>query len=89
MENPSIGFIGLGNMGSPMVERLLAAKFEVSVWGRSAAKLAPWKERGLRIAGSAKDLACHCDVHEVARHPSEWRPYWRGEWHTNWHGRWQ
>jgi 3-hydroxyisobutyrate dehydrogenase len=62
MENPSIGFIGLGNMGSPMVERLLAAKFEVSVWGRSAAKLAPWKERGLRTAGSAKDLACHCDV---------------------------
>ncbi|MGZ6143582.1 MAG: NAD(P)-binding domain-containing protein, partial [Myxococcales bacterium] len=30
-----IGFVGLGKMGRPMVERLLAAGFEVCVHNRS------------------------------------------------------
>ena len=30
-----IGFLGLGNMGTPMALRLLAAGHELSVWNRS------------------------------------------------------
>ena len=62
MGNQSVGFIGLGKMGTPMVERLLSHDIEVSLWGRSEEKLAPWNARGLTLASSAKDLASNCDV---------------------------
>jgi 3-hydroxyisobutyrate dehydrogenase-like beta-hydroxyacid dehydrogenase len=37
-EKPSVGFIGLGRMGSPMARNLVAAGFPVTVWGRSPEK---------------------------------------------------
>lgn len=44
-----LGFCGLGLMGSPMVERLLAAGHDVQVWNRSAAKAQPLAALGARL----------------------------------------
>ena len=57
-----MGFIGLGQMGEPMVLRLLAAGYPVAVWNRSRDKLAPALERGARAAASPADLARGADI---------------------------
>lgn len=43
---PRLGFIGLGLMGRPMTQRLLAAGYSVTVWNRSREKLSPLLEKG-------------------------------------------
>ena len=52
-----LGFVGLGLMGRPMCERLLAAGYCLTVWNRSADKAAPLAARGARIAASPAELA--------------------------------
>ena len=47
----SIGFIGLGAMGSRIANRLLDAGHRVYATNRTAAKAQPLVERGLRLAG--------------------------------------
>jgi 3-hydroxyisobutyrate dehydrogenase len=56
MGNKRIGWIGLGNMGIPMVRNLMRAGFEVTVYNRTAAKAASLREAGVRLAASAADL---------------------------------
>ena len=51
-----IGWIGLGNMGVPMVKNLLKAGFEVTVFNRTAAKAAPLQEVGAKLAASPAAL---------------------------------
>lgn len=58
----SIGFAGLGMMGVPMSRNLLKAGFELSVWNRTAAKMAPLADAGAGQAASAKALAGGSDV---------------------------
>lgn len=62
MANLSVGFIGLGNMGTPMVERLIQHEFKVAVWGRTEAKLAKWRDRDVGIVNTPQELATLCDV---------------------------
>jgi 3-hydroxyisobutyrate dehydrogenase len=57
---PRIGWIGCGRMGLPMVERLLQAGHDVSVWNRTASKAQPLASRGGKIVRNAADLA-HVD----------------------------
>jgi 3-hydroxyisobutyrate dehydrogenase len=57
-----LGYIGIGLMGKPMVMRLLAAGHEVTVWNRSAAKLAPVVEKGAKAAASPADVARASEV---------------------------
>ena len=38
---PKIGWIGVGRMGTPMVERLLKAGHDVTIWNRTRAKAEP------------------------------------------------
>lgn len=52
----TIGWIGLGNMGLPMVKNLIKAGFEVFVYNRTAAKAAPLVEAGASLAGSPREL---------------------------------
>jgi 3-hydroxyisobutyrate dehydrogenase len=54
---PRIGWIGAGRMGLPMAELLLKAGYDVTVWNRTAAKAAPLKEHGAKVAKHAADLA--------------------------------
>jgi len=56
MAMKTIGWIGLGNMGLPMVKNLLKAGFEVIVYNRTAAKAAPLVEAGASLAGSPREL---------------------------------
>jgi 3-hydroxyisobutyrate dehydrogenase len=57
-----LGYIGIGLMGRPMVLRLLAAGYEVTVWNRSPDKLAPVLEKGARAAASPADVARAADI---------------------------
>lgn len=62
MTEPRIGFIGLGAMGMPMVQRLLDAGREVSVWGRTPSRLAPALDKGAHAVASASALAEASDI---------------------------
>lgn len=57
-----LGFIGIGLMGRPMVTRLLAAGFPVTVWNRSPDKCAPLASLGAAVAGSIGELVAASDV---------------------------
>jgi len=57
-----LGFIGLGTMGRPMAQNLLAAGFSLTVYNRTASKAQPLLERGALWAPSPADLAQTSDV---------------------------
>jgi 3-hydroxyisobutyrate dehydrogenase len=57
-----LGFIGIGLMGKPMTLRLLAAGHEVTVWNRSAHKLAEVLAGGARQADSPAGVARAADI---------------------------
>lgn len=57
----TLGWIGLGRMGYPMVERLIAAGYRVKVWNRTRAKGEPLAEMGAEVVETPADLA-ECDV---------------------------
>ncbi len=72
----AVGFIGLGEQGTPMAERIAAGGFALSVWARREAATVGLREKGARVcetpAALAKDvdLLCICvtgdeDVLEV------------------------
>ena len=56
-----IGFLGLGEMGTPMAGRLLRAGHEVMVWNRSAERTAPLSRDGATIATSPAKAAAGAD----------------------------
>jgi 3-hydroxyisobutyrate dehydrogenase len=58
----SVGFIGLGIMGAPMVRNLFNAGFDVTVWNRTAARSQEAAEAGASIGESPADVAAHSDV---------------------------
>ena len=57
-----IGFIGLGNMGYPMAENMLAKFGNLTVYNRSQTKAEILKEKGAEIAKSPQGLAEAVDV---------------------------
>lgn len=61
MSYPRISFIGIGLMGAPMAENLIAAGYPVTVWNRTAAKCAPFADRAT-VADSLADAAKTADV---------------------------
>ena len=63
MTNPRIGFLGLGLMGSAMVECLQGAGYDVTVLGnRDRTGIEEALSRGGHEAGSARELAESCDI---------------------------
>ena len=56
------GFIGLGNIGAPMAERVARRGLPLVVWNRSAEKLAPLVALGAAVASSPADVAARSDV---------------------------
>ena len=58
----TIGFIGLGIMGSGMSRNLLKAGFPLVVWNRTASKMTPLVEAGAQPAVSPADLASRAGV---------------------------
>ena len=57
-----VGFVGLGKMGRPMTERLLAAGLETHVFNRSRAAVEALAAKGARPASSAAEVAERADV---------------------------
>ncbi len=58
----SIGFIGLGIMGRGMVDNLLGAGFELTIWNRTAERMTPFIERGAAAASSPSEVASKSDI---------------------------
>jgi 3-hydroxyisobutyrate dehydrogenase-like beta-hydroxyacid dehydrogenase len=58
----SIGFIGLGEMGSPMAQRILNAHFPLTVYDKDASKTSAFHSRGAFVASSAHELAARSDI---------------------------
>jgi 3-hydroxyisobutyrate dehydrogenase-like beta-hydroxyacid dehydrogenase len=57
-----IGFLGLGNMGTPMARRLLAARFELTVWNRTRQRAEALANEGAEVAATPADVARSSDV---------------------------
>ena len=57
-----VGVVGLGDMGSGIAERLLAAGYEVHGWNRTRAKAERLAARGLRVAESPRAVAQACEL---------------------------
>lgn len=59
---PVLAFAGIGLMGLPMSQRLLAAGFTLRVWNRSADKCSPLLEHGAIVASTPGELCEQADV---------------------------
>jgi 3-hydroxyisobutyrate dehydrogenase-like beta-hydroxyacid dehydrogenase len=60
--NQMVAFVGLGNQGAPMAERILAAGFGLRVWSRRAEALAPLRAAGAAVAGELALVAEDVDI---------------------------
>ncbi|GAA4431188.1 hypothetical protein GCM10023169_35460 [Georgenia halophila] len=58
----TIGFVGVGAMGRPMVQRLMATGHDVLVWGRTPAKLREVLDAGARLGESPEAVADQADA---------------------------
>ena len=58
----AVAVLGLGNMGEPIAERILAAGFPLSVWNRTPEKAAALVERGAGQLGSPNEALRKADV---------------------------
>ena len=58
----TVGYIGLGNMGQPMVTYLLSAGVPVLAFDRVAERVAAVKALGASAAASVGDVVSRCDV---------------------------
>jgi 3-hydroxyisobutyrate dehydrogenase-like beta-hydroxyacid dehydrogenase len=59
---PVVGWIGVGNIGLPMAERLAHAGFPMRVWSRRAQAAQPLVDAGAQRTASPEDLAQACEV---------------------------
>ncbi|HLZ89328.1 MAG TPA: NAD(P)-dependent oxidoreductase [Puia sp.] len=62
MNNTTIGWIGLGNMGTPLSQRLLGAGYSVTVYNRSKEKEAAFRAAGAGIAPTPAHLIKATDI---------------------------
>ncbi|CAN0878045.1 Glyoxylate/succinic semialdehyde reductase 2, chloroplastic [Linum grandiflorum] len=58
----SVGFLGLGIMGTPMAQNLLKAGCDVTVWNRTESKCDPLISLGAKYKPSPEEVAAACDV---------------------------
>ena len=68
-DNVKLGFIGLGNMGSRIAQRLLANGYQVFVYDRNVAKADAIAARGGIVAKNILELAGSVDVILSCRSP--------------------
>ena len=63
MADTQVGFVGIGNMGAPMVKCLLKAGFKVTAFDANPAALKQFADTpGVQIAAGLKSLARTCPV---------------------------
>ncbi|MGZ4162616.1 MAG: NAD(P)-dependent oxidoreductase [Tumebacillaceae bacterium] len=59
---PTIGWLGLGNMGVPMATNLLNAGYDVTVYNRTRSKAEAMQALGAKVADTPQALAQQVDV---------------------------
>lgn len=59
---PVLAFAGIGLMGLPMTQRLLAAGYPLNVWNRSPDKCAPLLKQGARAVESPAELCTEANI---------------------------
>ena len=64
-EQVRIGFVGLGDQGAPMAERILAAGGSLSVYSRRSEVSQRFEELGARVTGGLRELGQVSDVVEI------------------------
>ena len=57
-----LGYLGLGMMGFPMTQRLVAAGHDVTVWNRSSGKAAALVEAGAKLASFPREVAANASI---------------------------
>ena len=57
-----IGFIGLGNLGTPIAENLLESGHQLFVYNRTASKTKPLTEKGATACATIKEVTAACTV---------------------------
>lgn len=62
MSQLKVGFLGLGTMGAPMASNLLKEGFPVTVWNRTATKVAPLLKLGAKAGKGPAQVAAEVDV---------------------------
>lgn len=61
MKAMRVGFIGVGQQGGPMAERMCAAGYPLTVWARRAEAIKTFVASGAASAASVADLGAQCD----------------------------
>lgn len=59
--NPTIGFIGLGSLGTPIAENILEKNRRLVVYNRTSSKTTSLSKKGAHVAGSIRELAEQSD----------------------------
>jgi 3-hydroxyisobutyrate dehydrogenase-like beta-hydroxyacid dehydrogenase len=62
MSGLELGFVGVGRMGGPMSERLLAAGYSLTVFDTDAANVEALVKKGAKKASSAAEVASAADI---------------------------
>lgn len=57
-----VGFVGLGNQGAPIAQRIVDGGFDCAVWARRAEALEPFRDGPARIAASLPNLGEGLDL---------------------------
>jgi 3-hydroxyisobutyrate dehydrogenase-like beta-hydroxyacid dehydrogenase len=59
---PRLGFIGLGHMGRQMVQRLIDAGYQMTVYDRTREIAQEVAQKGAKVVATPRELAASCDV---------------------------
>ena len=62
VQKESIGFIGLGTMGTPMALKLLEAGTRLIVWNRTPTRCHPFSDAGASVASDVQDVFAQCQT---------------------------
>ena len=62
MATDRIGFIGVGNIGFPMAQRIHDAGFALTVYDIDSMATAPFRDRNVRVAESPREVADHAEI---------------------------
>jgi 3-hydroxyisobutyrate dehydrogenase-like beta-hydroxyacid dehydrogenase len=61
-DSMQIGFIGLGNLGTPIAENILHQRQQLFVHNRTTSKAKALVDKGAIVCGSIRELASTCDI---------------------------
>lgn len=60
--NARVGFVGIGNQGGPIAERILLGGYPLTVWARRPEAMEPFTAAGATAAASLAELGASCPM---------------------------